>query len=140
MFVRWLPRILAIIYIVFISFFALDVFGPDFSFLGLFMHLLPSIFLTICLLIAWRHELVGAVLFGSFGLAYLIVIRTHFSWTSFFVVGLPLFVISILFFFSRLAKIDIDMVELLDAAGNKTGVVLTKDTAKAQGFRYKQID
>src|SRR3989339_1244141 len=137
---KWLPRILAMIYIVFISLFALDVFGQNFSFMGLFMHLLPSIFLTICLLVAWRHELVGAVLFGSFAIAYFIVISFHFSWMNFSIIGLPLFVIGALFFLSRLAKIDIELVEVLDAAGDKTGAVLTKNTAQDRGVCYKKMD
>jgi len=140
MFLKWLPRILAIIYIAFISIFALDVFGANFSFVALFMHLLPTFFLTICLLVAWRHELIGAVLFGSFAIAYVIVIFFRFEWKVFLIIGLPLLAIGALFFVAALAKIEIELVEVLDAAGEKTGEVVTKETAQAQGLLYKKID
>lgn len=140
MFLKWLPRILASIYIAFISIFALDVFGADFSVVALFMHLLPTFFLTICLLVAWRRELIGAVLFGSFAVAYVVVTFRRFEWLAFLIIGLPLLVIGVLFFFSALAKIKIELVEIVDANGRRTGEVLTAETAKTKNLRYTKID
>lgn len=137
---KWLPRILAMAYIAFISLFALDVFRPGFSFGALLTYLLPSVLLTICLIIAWRRELVGSVLFSSFAIAYVVVIFFRFAWESFLIIGLPLFVISALFFVSALAKIKIELVEIVDESGDKTGEVMTRETAHAQGLRYKKID
>ncbi|MFA5259216.1 MAG: hypothetical protein WC979_07375 [Candidatus Pacearchaeota archaeon] len=69
------PRILTILFILFISLFALDVFGNNYTFLetvqGLFMHLIPSMILIVFLIIAWKHEWVGAVGFFLFALLYI---------------------------------------------------------------------
>jgi len=54
----WLPRILCIIAILFISLFALDAFQPDLTIWqqleAFLMHLIPSFILLILLLIAWK--------------------------------------------------------------------------------------
>lgn len=46
-FVYWLPRILSIIFILFLSLFSLDVISPELSFweilVGLFMHNIPQL-------------------------------------------------------------------------------------------------
>ena len=59
----WLPRVLAIVFIAFISIFALDVFGEPQWYLALFMHLIPSFILIILTVIAWNRLLIGGVLF-----------------------------------------------------------------------------
>lgn len=66
-FLHWAPRILGILSIIFISLFALDAFqeGVPISqmLLGFGIHLIPSILLLIFLLIAWKWELVGGIIF-----------------------------------------------------------------------------
>jgi hypothetical protein len=67
-FLYWLPRIFAILFILFISIFALDVFAqPDWA-LALVMHLIPSFILIILTGIAWKHERIGGYLFLVAGL------------------------------------------------------------------------
>ena len=136
---KWWPRVLAIIYIAFISVFALNVFGPNFSFGALFVHLLPSAFLTICLVIAWKRELIGSVLFGSFAIAYVVMNFFQLEWAVFLIVGSPPLAVGVLFFAAALAKVDVELVEALDENGRKTGEVLTRETASAQGLRYGRI-
>jgi hypothetical protein len=46
-FIYWLPRVSAILFILFISVFALDVFTEPNWALALFMHLIPSFILII---------------------------------------------------------------------------------------------
>jgi hypothetical protein len=92
----WTPRIAGILFILFISLFALDVFGAGYGFwetlLALCMHLLPSLALTAGLVLAWRWEWVGAVLFGGFAGWYLAVMR-GFDWTVYLLLaGIPLVV------------------------------------------------
>jgi len=61
---KWLPRVLMIIFIAFISIFALDVFGEysGFEFIvALLMHLIPSFILIIILVIAWKKETIISV-------------------------------------------------------------------------------
>jgi hypothetical protein len=69
----WKPRIAGILFVLFISIFALDVFDAGYGFwetlLALFMHLLPSIALAIAVALAWRRwEWIGAVLFRGFAI------------------------------------------------------------------------
>ena len=71
-FLYWLPRILCILAIVFISFFALDAFQPELTvwqqIQAFLMHLTPSFILLLFLLIAWKWELIGGVIFVLIGL------------------------------------------------------------------------
>ena len=71
----WLPRGLSIAFALFITVFALDVFGEGYSFwetlLALFMHLIPTFLVLFVLIIAWRWERVGASLFLVLALIYL---------------------------------------------------------------------
>lgn len=69
------PRIFAIAFILFISMFALDIFWQWYTFwetvLGLFIHLIPSLFLTIVLILSRKkYPLVGAIGFGVSGIFY----------------------------------------------------------------------
>ena len=75
-FLFWTPRVLGILFILFISLFALDVFeeGLDFwgTLLALLMHLLPSIVMTIALVIGWRWEWVGTLGYSAFAIWYIV--------------------------------------------------------------------
>lgn len=66
-FFYWLSRGLAIIYILFLALFALDIFeiakSPLEILTGLFMHLIPNFILTFILVIAWRWNKAGGLLF-----------------------------------------------------------------------------
>jgi hypothetical protein len=69
---HWIPRILCILAILFISVFALDSFNEGASFWeqisAFLIHLIPSFFLIIILIIAWKWELFGGILFMVIGL------------------------------------------------------------------------
>ena len=66
-FLTWLARTLAIAGILFLSLFALDapISGKPWheGATAIFMHLLPSFVLIVCLAIAWRRTWLGGVLF-----------------------------------------------------------------------------
>ena len=70
----WTPRALSILFIAFLSLFALDVFDGHLGFwqtaLALTMHLIPSFVLIAALVLAWRWEWIGAALYGAAGLLY----------------------------------------------------------------------
>lgn len=72
----WSPRALSILFIAFLSIFALDVFGENLSFgqtlLALLMHLIPSLLLIGVLVVAWRWEWVGALLYAAAGTLYVL--------------------------------------------------------------------
>ena len=72
----WTPRLLCILFAIFISLFALDVLGEGYGFWGtilkLLMHLIPTGIFLIVLAITWRWEWVGGILFPALGVLYMI--------------------------------------------------------------------
>ena len=80
-FLYWLPRILCILAILFVSVFALDAFQPELTFWqqiqGFMMHLIPSFVLLFFLLIAWKWELIGGIIFLLIGLVLSPFIYMH---------------------------------------------------------------
>jgi hypothetical protein len=75
---HWLPRVLCVLAILFISMFALDAFDPRLTIWhqisGFLIHLLPSFTLVLFLLIAWKWELIGGMIFILVGLGFAPVI------------------------------------------------------------------
>jgi len=92
----WTPRVLGILFAIFISIFALDVFGEGYSLgetvVALLIHLIPTLIIIISLAIAWRWEWIGAVLFTALSLLYIILSRAE-SW----IIPVPLLFIGVLF-------------------------------------------
>lgn len=61
----WTPRILAILAILFMMIFSMDCFemgGKD-ALICLVMHNIPAFIIIIVLIIAWKWELIGGILF-----------------------------------------------------------------------------
>ncbi|MFH0977930.1 MAG: hypothetical protein V1837_01375 [Candidatus Woesearchaeota archaeon] len=96
----WSPRILAIMFIIFISLIALDSFGASGTFwqkTGNFVvHLIPSFILIAVLAISWKHELAGAAIFILFGLAYISMMR-NFPVLVYIMISGPAIAIGVLF-------------------------------------------
>jgi len=92
--VFWFPRIAGILFVVFISLFSLDVFETGQGFwetaAALFMHLLIPIALAAGVALAWRWEWVGAVIFCSFCLWYVLTMGGTFPilWFAPLLIGL----------------------------------------------------
>ena len=78
---HWLPRIFCILAILFVSLFAADAFRPGHTIwqqLGdFFIHLIPSYILLAFLIIAWKWELIGGIIFMVIGLAFSPFIFMH---------------------------------------------------------------
>jgi hypothetical protein len=104
-FIYWTPRILSILFIAFLAMFSLDIFGNGYGFwgtiLGLFMHNIPVIILSIILWISWKSEIVGGIVFILAGLLYVgnILFKSpgnQFEWYmlsySFIIAGPALFI------------------------------------------------
>jgi len=74
-FVYWTPRILSIIFLAFLALFSLDVFDEGLGFwgtiVGLFMHNIPVFVLLAVLIVSWKHEIVGGIIFILAGLLYI---------------------------------------------------------------------
>ena len=74
-FVFWTPRILSIIFIAFLALMSLDVFGAGAGFwetlAGFLIHNIPVFVLIAVLVISWKRELVGGIIFILAGLLYI---------------------------------------------------------------------
>lgn len=103
-----LPRILSIVFILFFSIFALDVFGQGYGFwetiVALFMHLIPSFILTAILVVAWKNEEVGGIIFLALSLIFTIFFNTYKNLVSFLMMSFPLIIIGILFLLNHTKK------------------------------------
>ena len=104
----WTPRVLMIIFILFISLFALDVFKGDksgLSKIGSFLiHLIPSAILTVLLILSWRREWIGGIIFFVLGIFYIIIAWGKFPLITYISISGPLFLISILFIINWLSR------------------------------------
>ena len=82
-FLYWVPRGLGIAFAVFISLFALDVFGEGYGFpdvvVAFLIHLVPTYLVLIALAIAWRWEWVGAAVLWALGAFYIWMFRGDFD-------------------------------------------------------------
>ncbi len=100
----WTPRVLCILLAMFLSVFALDVFSEGYGLwqtIGtLLLHLVPTFIMFIALVIAWRWEWVGAVLFIALALFYLVLTWGRFHWSAYLGISGPLALIGVLFLFN----------------------------------------
>ena len=99
----WTPRILCILFAMFLSLFALDVFeGGSFwkTLLALLIHLIPVYIVVIVLVVAWRWEWVGAILFTALAVFYLVSTRGWLHWSAYATISGSLVLIGVLFLFN----------------------------------------
>lgn len=97
----WTPRILTIVFILFLGLFALDAFEGDQSLIkklgGFLIHLIPNFVLILILIVAWKREWVGTIAFTLAGIAYIIMFWGRFPVATYLIISGPLFLIGILF-------------------------------------------
>ena len=100
--IHWAPRVAAILIIFFVTLFSLDVFEMEASpleLLGAFiMHSLPSIFLVLMLVFAWRRPVVGFIAFLIAGLFFMRFVIIGPNLGHFLLFAGPLLLISSLFY------------------------------------------
>lgn len=114
---HWLPRIISLLAIMFISMFALDAFDPQKTIWqqisAFLIHLIPSFILIIFLVIAWKKEFIGGILFilVSVGFSPFIFIHNYNMnqsiWMSLLVIltiTIPFLIAGILFIISHRVK------------------------------------
>ncbi len=105
----WAPRVLSIAFVALLSLFAMDVFSENQGFWptlqALVLHLIPTFVLIVALILAWRREWVGAVVYAAMGVLYLVWVTTlqrpvpaatRFLWAM--LIAGPAFLIAALFF------------------------------------------
>ncbi len=103
----WIPRILIILFIIFISLFALDVFGEYQGLellVALFIHLLPAIVLIILLIVSWKYELVGGILLILIAIFALFFFNAKENPAAIPILILPVLIIAVLFLISHYSK------------------------------------
>lgn len=97
----WAPRFLGIAFALFVSVFALDVFGEGYglwqTLAALTRHLTPTCAVVIALMAGWRHDRLGALLFPAVGILFLYISRSPAAKVVFG--GIP-FTIALLFLVS----------------------------------------
>lgn len=80
----WIPRFLAIAYILFIGLFSLDVFGEKTTLLEMIaaflIHNIPSFIFIVFLGIAWKKEAVGGALFIAGSLFWMVFLKGDIFW------------------------------------------------------------
>ena len=84
--IYWIPRILSIIFILFLILMSLDVFdGSGFwqTILALLIHNIPTIILIIILIISWKREIVAGIAFILVGLLYIVSVVLRAAQSSF---------------------------------------------------------
>ncbi len=97
----WTPRILGILVAIFVSLFALDVFGKGYSLwetiVALAMHLIPTLIILLILFLAWRWEWVGGFLFIALGVLYITLFWDPSRLPAYLMISGPLFLVGLLF-------------------------------------------
>ncbi len=114
---HWVPRIICILAILFVSMFAFDVFDPQYTvwqqIVGLFVHLLPSFVLIGMLVVAWKWELTGGIIFMVIGIGlspWVFMMNYHrtnsvmISLSVILTVTIPFAVVGFLFILSHFLK------------------------------------
>ncbi len=114
---HWLPRIICILAILFVSLFAADAFAPGITLwqqLGAFIiHLIPSFILLVFLIVAWKWEYIGGIIFIIIGLGLSPFVFMHnykmnqsisMSLGIIMSITVPFVIVGILFIISHLLK------------------------------------
>lgn len=96
--IRWMPRILCILFAMFASLFSFDVFGQEEGFwktLAAFLvHNIPSFVIIALLVLSWKWSWIGGAGFITLGLLYQFLL---FTASHYLIISIPLFVIGMLF-------------------------------------------
>ena len=115
---HWLPRIICILAILFIGMFSLDVFAPGLTIWqqlgGFLIHNIPTFVILAVLIVAWKWELTGGIIFIILGIVLFIFVYLINHYRNQFSVGqsllngtmiaIPIVVVGILFIWSHNKK------------------------------------
>lgn len=97
----WTPRVISVLYALFLGLFALDVFeggrGLTDQLPALAIHLIPSALILLVLAISWNREWLGGVIFVVLGISYIALVYGKFDWSVFVIIAGPLILTGILF-------------------------------------------
>jgi hypothetical protein len=104
-FIIWLPRVLSILFVLFLMLFSVDVFESGASAgdiaLGLLVHNIPALILLTAALVSWKYEIIGGVVFTLTGIIYISLMMRSGSFDSrlvpILIIAFPALVIGVLF-------------------------------------------
>jgi hypothetical protein len=86
----------------------LDVFGQGFDFwhtlLAFFVHLIPTFVVLLALVIAWRWEWTGVLLFIGLDIFYIFSLGIKLDWSASVLIAGPLFLAGVLFLANWIIK------------------------------------
>lgn len=112
--IYWLPRIICTLAILFVSLFALDAFEAGKTIwqqiAAFLIHMVPSFILLIFLLIAWKWEFLGGIIFILIGVGFSPWIFMHnykmnnsigMSLVTILLITVPFILVGILFLISH---------------------------------------
>lgn len=102
----WAPRILSLLFVLFLMLFSLDIFTVGASTgeiaIGLLLHNIPALVLLIAVIISWKYEIVGGIVFVLAGIAYTVLLLLPGSPSGerllpALIIALPAIVVGVLF-------------------------------------------
>lgn len=106
----WTPRLLSVLFAVFLSLFAFDVFDAGYSFwetiLALLIHLIPTGIVLLILVLSWQREWIGGILFPVLSIFYLVSAPGE-HWLAYLLIAGPLFLIGVLFWLNWLNRAEL---------------------------------
>lgn len=106
--IYWAPRALGMAYALFISIFALGVFGAGLpltrQLLALAIHLIPAGIVVFVLAFDWKWEWLGFVGFIALGLLYIWITCLRFPVPVYLVISGPAFLVGVRFLASWLLR------------------------------------
>ena len=109
LFLHWIPRILCILFAIFISIFAFDVFNQGTGFwktlIALLIHLIPTFLIVIILILSWKLPWIGGFSFILLGIGY--IIWSSKTGRGSQIINIPLFLVGILFLASWFLRKEI---------------------------------
>ena len=101
-FLYWCPRILGIVFALFMSLFGFDVLDMGYGFpeiiLALIMDMMPAILVAIAVVLAWRWEWIGTILFIGLAVLYMSMTSLEMDWVTFLLIPLPLTIVGVLWY------------------------------------------
>lgn len=97
----WTPRLLCVAFALFLGLSSIDTFGERFTFAGILptlaIHLIPTVLLIIILMLSWKWEWVGGVMFFVLSLMYFFATVGTRHWSAWGIISGGLFVLGFLF-------------------------------------------
>jgi hypothetical protein len=109
----WTPRVICILFAGFLTIFSADVFNEAKGFrdiaIGLLMHNIPVFGMIAVLILSWKREWIGGILFIALGITYIAWGWGKFVWYVYFLIAGPLFLLGLLFIIGWIYRDEIRM-------------------------------